>query len=137
EAIAAHADHDGSRLPRRPAVSAARDGRRPGAVGAQPARARSAARQGARRGLSRRTGRRRARAAPARRDEAAGVSGIRALEIAMTAGIDLTDGTVRAVAVDADGRILARAEQVTGDRDAAAAVKEALTAFRALGEGGP
>jgi predicted NBD/HSP70 family sugar kinase len=55
----------------------------------------------------------------------------------MTAGIDLTDGTVRAVAVDVDGRVLARSEQSAADRDAAAAVKEALTAFRALGDGGP
>lgn len=55
----------------------------------------------------------------------------------MTAGIDLTDGTVRAVAVDADGRVLARSEQSASDRDAAAAVKEALKAFRALGSGGP
>jgi predicted NBD/HSP70 family sugar kinase len=55
----------------------------------------------------------------------------------MTAGIDLADGTVRAVAVDADGRVLARSEQTAADRDMAAAVKEALKAFRALGNGGP
>ena len=55
----------------------------------------------------------------------------------MTAGIDLTNGAVRAVAVDADGRVLARSEQTATDRDMAAAVKEALKAFRALGNGGP
>jgi predicted NBD/HSP70 family sugar kinase len=55
----------------------------------------------------------------------------------MTAGIDLTDGTVRAVAVDADGRVLAHFEQTAGDRDSAATVKEALSRFRALEPRGP
>jgi glucokinase len=55
----------------------------------------------------------------------------------MTAGIDLTDGTVRAVAVDGDGRVLARSEQAAAYRDAAGAVKDALNAFRAPGHGGP
>jgi glucokinase len=55
----------------------------------------------------------------------------------MTAGIDLTDGTVRAVAVDGDGRVLARSQQPAEERDAAAGVKEALNAFRAVGNGGP
>jgi glucokinase len=55
----------------------------------------------------------------------------------MTAGIDLTDGPVRAVAVDADGRVRSRWEQPGAERDTVSAVADALAAFRALGNGGP
>ena len=55
----------------------------------------------------------------------------------MTAGIDLTDNAVRAVAVDGEGRVLSRAEQPAAERDAAGAVSEALRTFRALADGGP
>jgi predicted NBD/HSP70 family sugar kinase len=53
----------------------------------------------------------------------------------MTAGIDLTDASVRAVAVDGGGRVLSAAHHLGADRDAAGAVKDALTAFRALEDG--
>ena len=55
----------------------------------------------------------------------------------MTAGFDLADGTVRAVAVDAEGRVLSRWEQAAADRDMAGAVREALRTFQTLGDGGP
>jgi glucokinase len=53
----------------------------------------------------------------------------------MTAGIDLTDSPVRAIAVDADGRVLTRCESLAAERDTATAVREALGTFRALGDG--
>jgi glucokinase len=48
----------------------------------------------------------------------------------MTAGIDLTGATVRAVTLDLEGRVTSRADQTPGDGDAAAAVRKALGTFR-------
>lgn len=55
----------------------------------------------------------------------------------MTAGIDLTGGTVRAVTVDLEGRVVSRADQPPGQADAAAAVRDVLRTFRAGADGEP